>query len=369
MAREKRLELVITGDARKAQKALNDLDAAAGKSQKATGKALDGIKGKMLDLGVAAGAMFAFNEWNESQKVAKQTEAVLKSTGAQAWETADAVGDLANEISRKTGIDDEAIQSAQNWLLTFKKVRNEAGEGNDVFDRTTRTMIDLSVAMKGDAKQAANLLGKALNDPVKGISALTRVGVTFSASQKEQIKQLVEQNDLLGAQKIILDEVESQVEGSAEAQATAAFIDLVAERDEHAEGGAGEVFDVLERKHEFDARRIVDDARKLLLDLVDAQFVEDFSVRELDDLHAVEVVDLQSRCLLRHRAGLQMGADKVWPVRAAILVKFHARRQQTDRRRASASSAPAGAGWRRRRGRRHRNRPASADVDAGTCRR
>ena len=221
MAREKRLELVITGDARKAQKALNDLDAAAGKSQKATGKALDGIKGKMLDLGVAAGAMFAFNEWNESQKVAKQTEAVLKSTGAQAWETADAVGDLANEISRKTGIDDEAIQSAQNWLLTFKKVRNEAGEGNDVFDRTTRTMIDLSVAMGGDAKQAANLLGKALNDPVKGISALTRVGVTFSASQKEQIKQLAEQNDLLGAQKIILDEVESQVKGSAEAQATA----------------------------------------------------------------------------------------------------------------------------------------------------
>ena len=81
MAREKRLELVITGDARKAQKALNDLDAAAGKSQKATGKALDGIKGKMLDLGVAAGAMFVLNEWNESQKVAKQTEAVLKSTG------------------------------------------------------------------------------------------------------------------------------------------------------------------------------------------------------------------------------------------------------------------------------------------------
>lgn len=218
---QKRLELVITGDARKAQKALGDLDKAAGRTETNTSKALSGIKGSIVDVGVAAAGMWAFNEWNEAEKVGKQTEAVLKSTGQAAGVTADEVGDLAESISKKTAIDDEAIQSGQNWLLTFKNVRNEAGKGNDIFNQTTETMVDLSVAMGSDAKTAANLLGKALNDPVKGVTALSKVGVTFTAQQKEQIKALAETGDLLGAQKIILAEVESQVEGSAAAQATA----------------------------------------------------------------------------------------------------------------------------------------------------
>ena len=33
------------------------------------------------------------------------------------------------------------------------------------------------------------MLGKALNDPVKGITALGRAGVTFTDEQKKQIKQ------------------------------------------------------------------------------------------------------------------------------------------------------------------------------------
>lgn len=220
MAKPRALEIAITADAKQAKKAFAEMERAAGQGEKRTSKALDGIKGKVLDLGVAAGAAFAFNEWNEAEKVGRQTEAVLASTGAAAWTTADAVSDLAGEISKKTAIDDEAIQVGQNWLLTFKKVRNEAGEGNDIFDRTTRTMVDLSVAMGSDSKTAANLLGKALNDPVKGVTALSKVGVTFTAQQKEQIKALAETGDVLGAQKIILAEVESQVKGSAEAQAT-----------------------------------------------------------------------------------------------------------------------------------------------------
>lgn len=221
MAREKRLSLLITGDAKQAQKALADLERTAGKSGKGTEKALDGIKGKIIDIGVVAGAAFAFNEFNESQKIAKQTEAVIASTGAAANVSADQIGDYADEMARKTGIDDEAIQAGENWLATFTKVRNEAGEGNDIFTQASDTMLDLSVAMGTDAKQAANLLGKALNDPVKGVTALSRAGVQFTTQQREQIKALTESGDLLGAQKIILKELRTQVEGSAEAQATA----------------------------------------------------------------------------------------------------------------------------------------------------
>src|ERR1700712_5749455 len=62
--------------------------------------------------------------------------------------------------------------------------------------------------------------GKALNDPLKGISALSRAGVTFTQSQQDSIKAMVGANDLLGAQKIILGEVEKQVGGTAKATAT-----------------------------------------------------------------------------------------------------------------------------------------------------
>jgi phage-related minor tail protein len=65
-------------------------------------------------------------------------------------------------------------------------------------------MTDMSVALGTDASGSAIQLGKALNDPIKGVAALQKVGVSFTESQKEQIKTLVETGDTLGAQKIIL---------------------------------------------------------------------------------------------------------------------------------------------------------------------
>jgi hypothetical protein len=70
--------------------------------------------------------------------------------------------------------------------------------------------------MGTDASGEAVRLGKALNDPIQGISALTRVGIQFTDQQKEQIKALTDSGDLLGAQKIILAELNSQFGGSAE---------------------------------------------------------------------------------------------------------------------------------------------------------
>ena len=78
----------------------------------------------------------------------------------------------------------------------------------------------MSVVFKQDAKASAVQLGKALQDPVKGMTALARVGITFTAQQQKQIKALVKSGDLLGAQKIILGEVKKQTEGAAEASTT-----------------------------------------------------------------------------------------------------------------------------------------------------
>lgn len=217
---QRRLELHITGDARKAQKALADLDAAAGKHGKGTEDALSKVKGSLLDLGVAGAGLFAFNEWNEAEKVAAQTEAAIRSTGGAAGETVDEIGALSEAISEKTAVDDEMVQSAANVLIGLQDIRNEAGKGRDVFDRTTQAAVDWSAAMGGDAVSAAKALGRQLLDPEKGLARLERAGVRYTEQEKEKLAAMVATGDELGAQMILLDGIERKVKGSAEAQAT-----------------------------------------------------------------------------------------------------------------------------------------------------
>ena len=159
-------------------------------------------------------------EGQEAIKVNAATAQIIKSTGGAAKVTADEVADLSQRLSEQIAVDDELIQQSANLILTFKNIRNE-GEGvAAIFDRTVLAAQDLSAAGFGDVEGAAKMLGKALNDPVRGLTALGRAGVTFSAEQKELIKTLVEGGDVLGAQQVILGEVESQVGGVAAATAT-----------------------------------------------------------------------------------------------------------------------------------------------------
>lgn len=177
--------------------------------------------GKGLTAGVTlpiAGAFtLGFNSLRENEELLAQTNAVIDSMGGAAGKTADEVFDLANEISGYSGMAHEAVVEGQNVLMTFGNIQNAAGEGNDVFDQSTKLLADMSVALGTDMKDGAIQLGKALNDPIKGVSALSRVGVSFTEEQKEQIAAMTEAGDVMGAQKIILGELEKQFGGSAEA--------------------------------------------------------------------------------------------------------------------------------------------------------
>ncbi|MBX5461644.1 MAG: phage tail length tape measure family protein [Steroidobacteraceae bacterium] len=172
-------------------------------------------------VGIAAvGAKKLFDAWTDSLQVAKQTETALKSTGGAAKVTAREIEALATAISRKSGFDDEAVQSAENLLLTFTQIRNEAGRGNKIFNQTTQAAADMAAAFKASGKEmsiqdAAIQLGKALNDPAKGMSRLTRSGVTFTETQKQQVAELVKSGKRLEAQKIILRELNKEFGGSA----------------------------------------------------------------------------------------------------------------------------------------------------------
>lgn len=177
-----------------------------------------GIVGGAAALGgLVATLKIGVDEFMAAQKVMAQTGAVLKSTGGAANVTSKQITSMSTSLMKLTGIDDEAIQSGQNLLLTFTKIRNETGAGNKIFDQATLAMTNLSVAMGKDMNSSAILVGKALNDPIKGVGALSKAGVQFTASQKDTIKSLVDSGNVMGAQKMILKELETQFGGSAKA--------------------------------------------------------------------------------------------------------------------------------------------------------
>jgi hypothetical protein len=174
-------------------------------------------------IGVVAAGAIAVNvaagirSLGELATVQNQTAAAIESTGAAANVTAEHIREQAEAMEDLTTIDDKAIQAGQNMLLTFTNIRNEVGEGNDIFDQATEAVLDLSVAMGTEPKNAALQLGKALNDPVRGLTALRRVGIQFTEQQEQQITKMVESGRTLDAQRVIIAELNKEFGGSAAA--------------------------------------------------------------------------------------------------------------------------------------------------------
>lgn len=199
-------------------------------------------------LGAYAVASVAAAEADQSAN--KRIEAVATSMGLYGDETAKVskrLQDLATATALQTGVDDLAIKATQAKLLTFRELAKTADETGGAFDRATIAAIDLAAAGFGSAEQNAVQLGKALQDPVKGITALARSGVTFTEQEKDKIAALVESNKTLEAQELILKAIETQVGGTADATAdSSARIEVaLGELQEAAGGPLLSVFDAL----------------------------------------------------------------------------------------------------------------------------
>jgi gas vesicle protein len=183
------------------------------------------LGGVLKTAGVAAGAAaFAglgailhtgMQEAMDASAAQAQLEAGIKSTGGAAGVTVGHLNDLASEIQNYSGQTDDSIAQTEALLLTFTNIKNAGPD--KIFDQATIAAADMAAKMGTDAPAAAIQLGKALNDPVKGVTALTRMGVQFTDGQKAQIAALVESGDVMGAQKIILGELETQFGGAAKA--------------------------------------------------------------------------------------------------------------------------------------------------------
>ena len=148
---------------------------------------------------------------NKQQLAERKLSQALLSTGRTAEFSSDEMLKFASSLQKVSTFGDETIIQSQALLTTFTSV------GKDVFPKATEAILDVSAAMGQDLQQTTIQVGKALNDPVQGMAALRRVGIQLSDAQEKQIKRFVELNDVSSAQKIILDELETQFGGMAEA--------------------------------------------------------------------------------------------------------------------------------------------------------
>lgn len=219
-----RIDLILGAKFAEAFRALDDakrkigeVEKSAGKFSRGTGNAVGTALRATAVAGVAAataavGVMSLYiAKTIEAEKVQAQLQSRLKATGGVAGRTLEQLNDTAGKLQNLTVFDDEAIGGVQAMLLTFKEIRGLQ------LDRATASVLDLSTAMGTDLNSAALQLGKALNDPVKGLTALSRAGVQFSTEQTALIKSLVETGQKAKAQDIILAELEGQMGGAAEA--------------------------------------------------------------------------------------------------------------------------------------------------------
>jgi hypothetical protein len=194
---------------------------------KATSKAAKRIK-KMNEFGNAAGlvggAITGFlgetiSAARENEIANKRLEQVFKSMGDVQGKAAKQAEDYAERMQMQIGVDDEVIKATQAKIATFKDVSSESARMAGIFDRTTQAAFDMAADGFGEADQNAVQLGKALQDPIKGLNALRRSGITFTDAERKKITTLVKTHKLLEAQKMVLNAIEHQVGGVATATA------------------------------------------------------------------------------------------------------------------------------------------------------
>lgn len=198
------LEVVILAKD-EASKVFNRVGDALGTAFKVgAGVAVAGLGALTAALGLAV------TEAMDAEVIQSKLNAVIQSTGGVAGVSAREANTLAESLSKVTRFSDDTIVSTETMLLTFTNI------GERIFPQATEAALNMA-EMFGSADQAAIQLGKALNDPIQGVTALRRVGVTLSEQQEELIRQYVESGDLLSAQQVILKELEKEFGGVARA--------------------------------------------------------------------------------------------------------------------------------------------------------
>lgn len=190
--------------ARTAEKRSKDID-----------RAFSRMGSRILGSLAAIGAGFSFAKiiqaTSEAERALAALDNAVRNNAGAAGATTKQLADFSGELQKLTTYSDDSIQGMQALLLSFQQI--SGGE----FKRAQIAVLDLATALGKDLNSSALLVGRALADPIKGMTALGRAGVVLSKEQQGVIKSLVSAGRSAEAQGIILQELEKRYGGAAEA--------------------------------------------------------------------------------------------------------------------------------------------------------
>jgi hypothetical protein len=169
---------------------------------------------------ILAPLLMSINAAEEAAVAFNRLDQVYRSMGETTGQVAKEQAAWASAYQFEIGVEDEQIMLVQAKLATFSKVMSKEARDAGVMTRATQLAFDLQAAGFGDGAGNAVQLGKALNDPIKGLKALAKSGISFTAAEENKIKMLVASGRQLEAQNIILQAIEAQVGGVAKKTVT-----------------------------------------------------------------------------------------------------------------------------------------------------
>lgn len=185
-------------------------------------KAADEIKGMFSNIGgMVAGALGGLTvgsvitkfiqETRDAEQEQAQLAAVLKSTGEAAGWSQTQLNDMATSLANASTFSEGAINQAQTRLLSYTGIVGEK------VPEAMQAVADMSARLGMDLNQSAETIGKALDVPSQGLSALSKQGFRFTDDQKKLVEQLEATGQTAKAQGIILEALSSSYGGAAQA--------------------------------------------------------------------------------------------------------------------------------------------------------
>lgn len=167
--------------------------------------------GAAVGVTLVAGLKASITLAAEAEQSHLRLAAVLRGTGHAAGLTKADLDGMAEGLKEKLGIDDDALRDSMAVLLTFRNV------SKDSFGQALELSADLAAVMQTDLKSAVLQLGKALENPDEGLTALKRSGISFNETQKDMIKGLVDTGNQAEAMTLIMKTMKEQgLDGVAE---------------------------------------------------------------------------------------------------------------------------------------------------------
>jgi len=230
-------------DAREAVNAINQtnnaskkLNATLNTTSRRTGTATANIQRFGISFRSVVGPMVALtgaltlankslNTFGKRQADLNVLSAQLERIGVNGSKQLDELKAAADRLGDATLFSQDDFIQSFNVLSSFRAIAVES------FTEVSSVAADIAQVMGSDVKSATVQLAKALEDPKRGLTALSRSGITFNEAQTETIKKLVDSGKLLDAQALILETIKGQYEGAGEAagKGFAGALDLLSE--------------------------------------------------------------------------------------------------------------------------------------------